>query len=353
MKRVIAILLTFIVLSGGALYAMLDQFDPKLRNEGRQLSPPRMAVDIRLERMAKQTPPALMWLGDSTIDWWGGPSYATKINAELESELKTKIAWHDGANFFHHYVLVSAYADAALARPAKTGERRAPKLIVFIANPRMMIDKLDPDSRLDNIAIYMPSSTIPRSLPLPFYDHGLTIPQILLSRVSRLPTLRERLEFSKAARDKFQNAAFWERVGRGPANSLLGPSTRLIRQAAKFRSQWTRRLGPGNSTMQMIGPTIRAAQDWGAQTLVIGTPVPLHSLRKYEWFDGDDYLRRLETLQATVEQAGGRYLNLHNALSKEHFRDRLDHYNEPGAERMVELVRPVVYEMLGHPLPTQ
>ena len=72
MKRVIAILLTFIVLSGGALYAMLDRFDPKLRNEGRQLSPPRMAVDIRLERMAKQTPPALMWMGDSTIDWWGG-----------------------------------------------------------------------------------------------------------------------------------------------------------------------------------------------------------------------------------------------------------------------------------------
>jgi lysophospholipase L1-like esterase len=115
-----------------------------------------------------------------------------------------------------------------------------------------------------------------------------------------------------------------------------------------LRATWNRRIDRRTPMVRMMRATLQMAERRGHPVLVIGTPVPLHLLRRQRWFDEADYRERLGVLRSTAEESGALYLNLHDAFGPDEFRDSTGHFNATGTRRMTDLVEPEIARLLLH-----
>jgi hypothetical protein len=92
----------------------------------------------------------------------------------------------------------------------------------------------------------------------------------------------------------------------------------------------------------MMEATVRLAHEAGVHVIVVGTPIPFEDMRETVGYDPALYAARFATLRAAVEDAGGVFLDLHEALPHDKFHDPVGHFTVAGAEELAERIRPVV-----------
>ncbi len=327
MRRLTLIALAYLtgLTALGAL--VMRQWGAGAEDAGRALYPHRRQL-ARLEEAAADPPPVVAWLGDSTI--YGG-SYPDLIARSRlgPSRPSLKVAFM-GLDFWAYYQLLGPVMD------------RQPPVVVLVANMRVM--RLPSGTRgYGDLAHLLPLGELPRTLALPFSFRGMTAPRLLLARALSTPWGEEAFHVAEGLRREFQAAPFWEIFGpeEPPRSDAARRFWALSGQAAMLTA-YDAPLGPDTPLVRFCRAAVRFARARGAQVLVVVSPMPTRILEHAGHYDAARAAERIAMLRREVESAGGRLLDLHDALPSEFFRDDSGHFTPAGQERMAALVWPQV-----------
>lgn len=316
-------------LAGVLLHAATPPADPDLPGQR-----PIDALDDAIARIAstRLSPdderPLVLWFGDSTIVTIHDPSYPMIIRRETRGHIHHEIFPWVGADPFMYYALMG---------PTLAWH---PQLVVFIAHLRVF-HKEHSDPRLVLLTSLIPPALLPRTLLLPWSARNITVPRLLLERALRDPEARRAWGAWEAPRDAFQEADWWTRLGTERVQTSWDwGEERVLRMYA-------RHVGPRNPTVEMLAADVAVAKQHGARVLVLGVPVPWQALEEIDAYHPDALASAMATLRAATEDNGGQFVDLHEALTRELFRDRTGHYTEAGSRKMAKLVEPLIRAMLA------
>ncbi len=87
-------------------------------------------------------------------------------------------------------------------------------------------------------------------------------------------------------------------------------------------------LDPAHPKLALLGSGIRALRARGVDVLVYLNPANVEHLRKVGVLDEAGLHRTVDAIEATVSSSGAHFLDLHELLADEHFRDRAGHFVE-------------------------
>jgi hypothetical protein len=220
-----------------------------------------------------------------------------------------------------------------------------PAVLVLVAHLRFFRQPSeDPSGFLktrNDLVSLIPTAELPRALGLPFAVRGMSIPRLVVARVLRYPTIEHFFYFLEGAHSLVAQADV----------PSLGP-TRLDAPRFGFRAfqlavegsdvPITRR----SPTVRMMEATVRLARESGVRVIVIGSPVPFDNMRAIVGYDRAVYDAHFAVLRAAVEDAGGVFVDLHDALTRDLLNDASGHFTVAGAQLLAERVRPVVADEL-------
>lgn len=327
MRRLILIAVTYLIGVAALGTAALHVWGDAAEESGRALYPHRQLLG-HLERSSTAPPPTVAWLGDSTIY---GPSYPDIIGRTRLGPTKPtlKVAFM-GLDFWALYQLLGPVME------------RRPRVVVLVANMRVM--RLPSGTRgFGDLAASLPLDELPRTLALPYSFRGMTAPRLLLARSLSTPWGEQTFYVAEGLRRDFQGAAFWE---------ALGPKERPRTQeelffegliaSGKMADAYDAPLGQNTPLVRFCRAAVRFARARGAQVLVVVSPMPTQNLARVGRYDPARIAGRIAMLRREVESAGGRLLDLHDALPMELFRDGSGHFTPTGHERMATLVWPQI-----------
>jgi hypothetical protein len=94
-------------------------------------------------------------------------------------------------------------------------------------------------------------------------------------------------------------------------------------------------------TVRMMAETIALAREAGVRGVIVGTPIPYEAMRNSLGYDPAVYAARFAVMRRAAEAAGAAYVDLHEALPSERFRDAVGHFDGEGAKLLAGL-RPTV-----------
>jgi hypothetical protein len=275
--------------------------------------------------------PLVAWMGDSTIMGVRRPSYPQVLAPRLRERVRTDSRVIAGAafDFYTYYYLMGPVLDLK------------PDLIVAVAHLSTFALKRTNRFTYNDLCSMVPTAELPRAALLPFAARRLSIARLMLARLLRLDAGEQALFFFEGLRSLYQDAPAWKPLG--PREPPLRIDPREVATAVKAYDIPVSRLSP---LVRMMGATVRMASDRGTEVLVIGIPIPHETLRKRWRYDEAVYARRFAVLRAVVEENGGRFLDLHEALETREFADVGGHYNPDGVAHMASLVEPEVLKIL-------
>jgi hypothetical protein len=277
--------------------------------------------------------PLLVWMGDSTILDDKGPSYPQLIDERLRTDhIASRVVANVGLDFYHYYFLMGRVL--ALR----------PDVVVLVAHLRVFnlrrFELAGNTQQFDDLASMIPASELWRALGLPLHARGISAPGLLLMRLFGYEGGERALYLVEGLRFMFQEADFWPALEVDEA-----PRTRWLRgmqSLAVTLQSYDVPLGRRQPVVRMMGATVRMSTAAGVRTLVVGSPIPYGAMGLRGWYDPADYVRRFAVLRAVVEENGGSFVDLHEALAREEFIDGAGHYNAAGAHHVADLVEPVV-----------
>lgn len=333
MRRVAIIALSFAASVGLAWWWAADRFGAEADKAGKTLYRYHDGYEL-LTRKFSRRGPLVVWLGDSTIMGLLRPSYPQLIAPRLQATagVGSRAIAGPAFDFFTYYFLMGRVLDME------------PDLVVIVAHLASFAEKRGDTFTYNDLCSMIPTEELPHTVLLPLAAHRLSSGRVLLARLLRYEWGEEQLYFSEGLRTMWHDAPAWD---------VFGPKTpppfvdfRFMFNAVRAYEQPISRWNP---VVQMMGATVRMATRRGRRVLVLGIPIPHEILRERGWYDEAAYARRFAVLQAVVEESGGTFLDLHEALRRNEFADAGAHYNDAGAARMAELVEPEVRRMLGLP----
>jgi hypothetical protein len=280
--------------------------------------------------------PLVVWFGDSTIALASYPQLLAQQWRERGEERAVRIVALPGFDCFDYYFGMGPALELR------------PDLVVLVAHLRMF-GKGDGSTRtLGDLSALIPARELPRAFALPLYDRGITVPRLLLSRTLLFRPVERGMYFLEGLRSSFDHAAFREVLGPRAQRWDVTTGMRAVgKMAPNVLASYDVAVSPRLPIVRMIAATVDMAVRHGVPVLVVGSPIPAAALRAAGRYDDALYAQRFEVLREVVQQAGGTFLDLHDALSAEEFKDTGGHYNERGVRRLGTLVEPVILKTLA------
>jgi hypothetical protein len=189
----------------------------------------------------------------------------------------------------------------------------------------------------------IPNSELNHAVWLPFETRGLTLPRLALARLLRSPAVENAFYVFDGARAQYGEADIpW-----------MGPR-KSANKDARFAELLQVGLGGSNvavtrdhPTVRMMEATVRLARDAGVRVIVVGSPIPFEAMGASAiGYDPAVYAERFAVLADAVRDAGGVFVDLHEALPRALFHDGLGHFTEEGANVLADRLRPIVVSEL-------
>jgi hypothetical protein len=189
----------------------------------------------------------------------------------------------------------------------------------------------------------IPGTELGRAMSLPFATRGLTIPRLVLARLLRYEPLEVAFYAVEGARAQVSEATIPWLGTKQLTHPMLG--LRSLGVALGASSVAVTRQHP---TVRMMEATVRLARAAGVRVIVVGSPLPFEAMRNSAiGYDPAVYAARFITLQGAVRDAGGVFVDLHEALPGAMFQDAVGHFTADGAEVLAARIRPVVVAELA------
>jgi hypothetical protein len=185
------------------------------------------------------------------------------------------------------------------------------------------------------IASFIPSDELIRAAFLPWHFAEITIPRLFLARTLTWPHVERLFHFTEGLRQMFRDELYTS-TRRRTFMDRVRANRRGLEQYRIPIDEWS-------PQVVMLRAAVDLAVRSGIRTTVIMTPI---QARVFEVDDDSASLfaERSEMVRRVVRSAGGRYLDLHDALPAELFRDLGGHFTAEGTEYVATLVEPFVRE---------
>lgn len=332
MRRVIVIALSFVLALAAGAWLTVRSWGDVARFAGHQLYAYREGYRMMIKRIAPRYQRHVVWMGDSTIMGIVQPSYPQVLAPRLlgQDHIASQVVASAGFDFYNYYFLMGPVLDLE------------PDLIVIVAHLASFNEKRGTKFTYNDLCSMIPTDELPHALRLPLAPRRLSAARLLLARLLRTQAGEEALYVTEGLRTLWADGAAWD---------VLGPKTpppiidwRAIYPAVRaYDMPLTRR----NPTIRMMEATVRMATSHGRRVIVIGSPIPHMLMRERWWYDSAVWARRYAVLRAAVEEAGGTFLDLHEAIPTQEFADGGGHFNEKGALHMANLLQPVVTKAIA------
>jgi hypothetical protein len=302
---------------------------------GRQRYLYRETVKQQVERTAAARP-TVVWIGDSTIIGMGTISYPQIVKGGLPG-VSFRVIGFPGCDYFSYYPIVgdllSRYRPAVLVMVAHLRLFRPPS-----ADPNALV------TRRNDLASMIPTSELGHAIRLPFESRGLTLPRLALARLLRWHTVETAFYAADGARAQYGEADIpWM----GPPNTtdLTASFLRLLDVGLGGSNVAVTRHHP---TVRMMEATVRLARDAGVRVIVVGSPLPFEAMRdSVIGYDPAVYAERFAVIADAVRDAGGVFVDLHEALPRAMFHDVAGHFEADGATVLAKRLQPVVVSELA------
>ena len=274
--------------------------------------------------------PQVVWMGDSTL-----------MRGTREIEIYPRFVADRLAE--DHFVETRVFAQAAVdpyINYCVIGEllETSPDVVMIVANLRIMALRSGTRGFL-SMASFIPPKELPRAIWLPWHLRQATIPRVLLAQGLRLSSVEQGFYLYEGLREMFREELYSEPI-------KLSFRDRFSRRAVML-SNYAEPISP--EVIRMLAAAVDMSVRGGARTVVVVTPIPVDELRKIGRYGAQP--KRIEAIRTAVESAGGRMVDLHDAISASGFRDNGGHFTEEGSARVAELLEPVVREELAHSWP--
>jgi hypothetical protein len=211
---------------------------------------------------------------------------------------------------------------------------------VLVAHLRLFSDPREDYARTrttrNDLLSMVPAAELARTAVLPLAARGMTIPRLLLARLLRYPWAEDALYVADGAQALVSEA---EVPWLGPTPPALPNNLAMLRFALAASDV---PVTPRHPVVRMMAATVRLARDAGVHVIVVGTPIPFEGMRKTPGYDPALYRARYRTLADAVEEAGGVFVDLHDALAAQFFQDSVGHFYEAGARILANRLRPIL-----------
>lgn len=329
MRRVLVIAITFLVGLAAVAGVAVTWWGAAALERGARAYRYRESLLGRIERASK-APRPVFWVGDSTIMAMKRASYPQLLQPRLAAAGASGVVVAAPAfDAFSYYYLMGPIVAAE------------PDLIVLVARLSAFRSRDWAGFTYNDLASMIPLEELPRTLLLPLSERSTNAGRVLLAQLLRRDWALQGLWFVTGVREVWEQAPFWQRLGPPNPPPVFDPSV-LTAGLRLFEV----RLTPRNPQLRVLAAAVRMATRRGRRVLVIGAPIPTALLAQFRGHDPAVWPPRFAVLRAAVEEAGGVFADLHDALGSAEFADFGGHYNEQGAARLAELVGPVVEEAL-------
>lgn len=329
MRRASVIVGVCIATTAVAAGAFSCAFGTRAMARGRGLYDYRLGLERQLAAAAAVRP-QVVWLGDSTVLGLRDVSYPQVI-ARRHPELRSTVIGALGADPYFEYFAMNGVV--ALH----------PAVIVLVAHLRLFDDPRRDPARMrttrNDLASLLPTAELPKALGLPLAERGLTIPRLLLTRSLRFEEGERALYFLEGARALVADAA-WRGANEPPRRA---PRLRLVTLALAASDVPVTR---GHPAVRMLAASAARACEAGISVIVVATPIPFEAMRGSVGYEPALYAARFAAIGAAVEEEGAIFLDLHEALPAAAFVDPVGHFGADGAERLADLIEPVLYREL-------
>lgn len=325
-RRVVVIVAVWLagLLAAAVAYVALEGDAAEAR--GRERYSYRDRLEEQLREVAR-THPRVIWMGDSTILAFRSISYPQLVRGAVPG-VRSAVVGVAGADFFTYYPLVAELL--ATSRP---------DVLVVVAHLRLFASPASPRETVtrNDLASMIPPADLPSAVGLPFAIRGLTLPRLVLAQLLRDDRFERLLYVVDGARARVSEADVpWLGPNRSaPENNALRALFIALRGSDVP-------IGPDHPMVRMMAATVRLARRDGVRVVVVGTPIPFERMTGIVGYDPDLYRVRFALLGDAVEQAGGVFVDLHEALPAAMFEDAVGHFTPDGAALLAERLRPIV-----------
>ena len=326
MRRVLVIVLTFVLTVGASAWLILDDWNVAAWNAGQKVYYYRNLFRVATKRKAPPAVPLVVWMGDSTITNIPRPSYPQYLAPRFSSRhIASQVVAAPAFDFFTYYFLMGPVLDMH------------PDVIVMVAHLAAFPTKVGTRFTYNDLCSFIPAEALPGTMVLPLAPRRLSPARVLLARVLRTTLGEDGFYVAEGLRSLWGDAPAWDVLGPKQPPPIID-WRRMITVVKAYDFPITRR----NPTLRMMEATVRLAMSRGTHVIVIGSPIPYEELRKEWWYDSDAWSKRYAVLRAAVEEAGGTFLDMHEAMTTDGFADAGGHFNDTGANRMANILQPVV-----------
>jgi hypothetical protein len=347
--RVAVIVATFLATVAAAAIVVLRTADDAALATGRDLYAHRSILGQIRDAAAWAVPPAVVWMGDSTLmEFPGLPSHASLVERRVLAPAgeQSLVLAAPNVDFYAYWHLAGRIA--ALR----------PELVVLVANLRTLAPTGGP-KKLGDLTGEVDLADIPATLALPFYLRGMTAPGLLLARTLRTEAGEGAFLRLEGARRNAQEADVWRRLG--PEHAPVAPGELFARYVAADDDRlaaYDRPLAESSPLLDYVRASVGRLVRDGIAVLVIVTPMPWERAATVGRYAPARAASRIDVLRDAVEAAGGRLVDLHRTLLAAEFRDADCHLTPEGAARVAALLAPDVERILAargrlrRPVPT-
>lgn len=288
--------------------------------------------------------PLVVWLGDSTMMEYEGHSYPGFVTQDLAASrpIESRVVTYGDMDFFYYYFVMG---EAVRLHPAA---------VVVVANLRLFqLARLT--RTLNDLCSMVQPADLLRTMTLPLHERGITIPKLFLAQVLRTRAGERGLYLFEGLRSMLRRSALLGALMPQPAEfewarALQDPERGKEAAMEIVHRHWvqgnTLVLSRRQAMVRMMQATVRLAARHGVPVIVVGSPVPWERLAELGYYDEAAYDRRFALLRTVVEDAGGRFVDLHQALRHDELRDIIGHFTDKGARLVARGVEPVLRDVL-------
>ncbi len=319
MKTISTMVVTAALTLIGATALAVHLYWGEAVREGKVLHVGRGLVERAARRRAGDAP-MVSWIGDSTL--MRGPKKLTPYPIVVAERLagdqvvNTSLFAQSAVGPFVDYVVMGKLLDAE------------PDLIVIVANLRIMALRAQGARGVLGMASFIPAREMWRAMWLPWHHRQVTIPRLFLAHALSWRPFAEIFYFFEGLKLMFRDRLYASSLKLGFVDGVARRNLMLHRYADPIEKP----------VIRMLGASVDLAVRRGRRVVVMMTPMPIEALRRWNLYT-DQIVEQIEVVRRTVEQAGGRFVDLHDALAPNEFRDNAGHFNEKGVDRVAEFAR--------------